>query len=244
MFNEYLIPTSKILKTDLLIGSLLITGGCASTIDAFSNRQVVEDQLITDDTGDQEIGTLAITAQRRLVVANLKTGHFCSEPPPESADTVISALSAALSANMKSNENVNAEFASNFARHVNQLYKRAHTVQLFRDAAFHLCVDAVNDSSFVGERPKNATYESYKEAIEGMVENLAPSLDKEVALYYATEQARAENLPSLYKETIICNSASSVGDSGDSSANKLSASITCQPLSGYIENKESKPNKQ
>lgn len=124
-------------KIALLLGMAILMTGCANTIESFYNRQVVEDQLITQDTGEQEIGTLAVTAQRRLIIGNLKTGNFCSEPPPEVADSITAAIAAALKANISAEKNLSAELASNFARHVNQLYKRAHTVQLFRDATYH-----------------------------------------------------------------------------------------------------------
>ncbi|MFA5983608.1 MAG: hypothetical protein WC782_06300 [Methylococcaceae bacterium] len=124
--------------------------GYASEIESFYNRQIAEDQLITEEQNEkegQEIGTLAVTTQRRLIIANLKTGNFCSKPPPETADSIMTALAAARKAYIAADKNISAELASNFARHVNQLYKRAHTIQLFRDAAFYLCVNAANSSN-------------------------------------------------------------------------------------------------
>jgi len=210
----------------VIVAAVLMTG-CASTIESFYNRQVVEDQLISDDD-NQEIGTLAVTAQRRLIIVNLKTGNFCSEPPPETADSITTALAAALKANIAADKNVSAELASNFARHVNQLYKRAHTIQLFRDAAFYLCVNSVNSKN--GE---NGDYESYKENIHDMVKLLKPSLDEEIKLYYATERARAENPPEVLQETIICDSSSTI-DKKNGDNNNLSTSINCRPISKVI----------
>jgi len=86
----------------LLIALIAIfLNGCASSIESFYNRQVIEDKMITDKTGEQEIGTLAVTAQRRLIIGNLKTGNFCSEPPPEIADSITTALAAALKADIR-----------------------------------------------------------------------------------------------------------------------------------------------
>jgi hypothetical protein len=209
----------------LLFGISFLMTGCASPIESFYNRQVVEDQLITEDTGLQEIGTLAVTAQRRLIIANLKTGNFCSEPPPEVADSITTAIAAALKANISTDKNVSAELASNFARHVNQLYKRAHTVQLFRDATYHLCVNSVNSANGA-----NGSYESYRTDITSMVTNMLPYLDKEVAAYYEVEKVRAENPPTVFQETIICDSSSSLDKEGDGSENKLSTDINCRPL--------------
>ncbi|WP_404359844.1 hypothetical protein [Methylotuvimicrobium sp. KM1] len=214
-------------KITLLLGMpFLMTTGCASTIESFYNRQVVEDQMITDDTGEQEIGTLAVTAQRRLVVGNLKTGNFCSEPPPEVADSITTAIAAALKANISADKTASAELASNFARHVNQLYKRAHTVQLFRDASYHLCVNSVNSANGV-----NGSYESYRADITSMVTSILPYLEKEVEAYYKVEKARAENQPSVSQEIIICDSSSSLDKKSDGNENKLSTTINCHPLS-------------
>ncbi|MCG7870391.1 MAG: hypothetical protein JAY74_28980 [Candidatus Thiodiazotropha taylori] len=208
----------------LIMSLALLTAGCSSTIESFYNRQVVEDQLITDDSGEQEIGTLAVTAQRRLIVGNLKTGNFCSEPPPEVADSITTAIAAALKANISTEKNISAELASNFARHVNQLYKRAHIVQLFRDATYHLCVNSVNSAN-------DGSYESYRSDITSMVAEILPYLEKEVEAYYQVEKTRAENPPSVSQETVICDSSSSVGTSGDGSENTLSTAIHCRPLS-------------
>lgn len=213
------------------IASMLLAG-CANTMHAFFDRPVTEDQLITDGNEAQELGTLSVTAQRRLIVGNLKTGHFCSEPPPEAADEVTSAVAAALSTNLSIDKSVNAEFASNFAKHVNQLYKRAHTVQMFRDASFHLCVDAVNSAavSFTQEQETITTrkinYQPYKAEVVDLVKSLLPSLDKEVAAYYQTEKVRAEHGP-IDTKIVVCSPEASSEVASDGADKKL-AKISCE----------------
>ncbi len=219
------------MRNILTVCTIVLITGC-STIESFYVRPVIEDQMITDESGGQEIGTLAVTAQRRLIIGNLKTGNFCSEPPPEVADSVTTAIAAALKANITQDKNISAELASNFARHVNQLYKRSHTVQIFRDASFYLCVNAVNIAN-----GKNKQYESYKDDIRGIVTELIPSLNKELEFYYGTEKARAENQPS--NNPIICSS-SATADGKDGEDKKVSTSITCHPLSETIQKKKEK----
>lgn len=221
----------NMIRTILIICLTVFMVGCG-TIESFYIRPVIEDQMITDETGEQEIGTLAVTAQRRLIIGNLKTGNFCSEPPPEVADSITTALAAAFKANITQDKNVSAELASNFARHVNQLYKRSHTVQIFRDASFHMCVDAVNSAN--GDKE----YVSYKSDVKEIVNSLISSLDKEVALYYETEKARAENPPKVTNDMIICDSSASVGDKPGGEEKQLSTSITCRPLVQAIKKKE------
>jgi len=223
----------KFIVALLAVGCL---AGCAGTMEAFYGRPVTEDQLITDDTGEQELGTLSVTAQRRVIVGNLKTGQFCSEPPPEAADEVTTALAAALSANIAADKTVNAELASNFARHVNQLYKRSHTVQILRDASFHLCVDAVNSgASYSTKRADGAVaksqgeYQSYKSSVVDLVKSLIPSLDKEVELYYKTETVRAEHSTEKQRSLVLCSASAGRGDSADGKATG-GASVTCTPL--------------
>ena len=218
----------------LLIVVMSFMTGCASTIDSFYNRQVVQDQLIATDDRNQEIGTLAITAQRRLIVVNLKTGSFCSEPPPEVADSITTAIAAALKANITSDKTVSAELASNFARHVNQLYKRAHTVQIFRDASYHLCVNAVNSSN-----GKDNEYDTYKSEVTSLVDKILPILKVEVEAYYAVEKTRAENPPNVSQETVICDSTATVDKKEGGEENKLTTTINCRPLSSQ---NNSKPN--
>lgn len=211
--------------------------GCASTIESFYNRQVVQDQLSAETAnGGKEIGTLAVTAQRRLIVANLNTGNFCSEPPPEAADSISTAIAAALKANISEDKDVNAELASNFARHVNNLYKRAHTVQLFRDATYHLCVNAVNSANGT-----NGSYDSYKSEVSYMVKQILPILNNEVKAYYEVERIRAENSPNIVQKTVVCNSSAKLEKGSGEGENSLSTSINCQPVSESIDDGQDNP---
>lgn len=211
----------KLFKPCLAISTLIALTGCGP-MNSFYNRDVIEDKMRASSNNHQEIGTLAVTSDRRLIIGNLKDGTFCSEPPPETADSVTSAMAAALQANISEDKNLNAEIASNFAQHVNQLYKRSHVVQFLRDAAFYYCVDAVNAGAASG------AYASYKESIDGLVKTLAPKLNNEVANYYAVEKARAENSSTSHNTSmIICNSTASAGSS---TALSTATGITCQPL--------------
>ena len=239
---EYLQPKesgmNNVKALTQMIMILMMLTGCSSTIDSFYNRHVVEDKLEQDTIQNNEIGTLSVTAQRRLIIGNLKSGNFCSEPPPEVADTVTSALAAALNANISSDKKISAELASNFARHVNQLYRRAHTVQLFRDASYHLCVNAVNTSN-------GQPYESYKQDLVQMISDLKGVLKEEVKQYYEVEKLRAQNPPSIYQETIVCDTKAELDDKGNEESKLLSTDITCRPLSMQKENSEAskEPNK-
>nr|VFK78380.1 MAG: hypothetical protein BECKSD772D_GA0070982_101324 [Candidatus Kentron sp. SD] len=175
-----------------ILGAAALLTGCA----AISELPVIENEMATNtfiSVGEQEIGTLAITAQRRLIIANMKTGHFCSEPPPEAADSIATALTAALQANAERNGAPNAEFARNFATHVSRLYKRSHTVQLFRDTSFQLCVNALNEASETNGMNQQSNYRSYRDAVMEIVKALSSVLEQEIKAYYEVEKEKAKN---------------------------------------------------
>jgi hypothetical protein len=102
------------------------------------------------------------------------------------------------------------------------------------DAAFHLCVDAVNDANDgepmpkanqqVKQDAKAAQYESYKASVLELIDKLKAPLGKEIELYYQTEIARATHGTEPVKEIIVC-SASAEGAGGKS------ATVTCRPVS-------------
>ena len=228
----------------IMCGLLTLVAGCASTLDSFFDRPVVQDYLLQrDGTGEDnhriQIGTLAVTAQRRLIVGNLTTGAFCTEPPPEAADSVVKAITAALKTKSTQGKTANAEMASNLARHVNQLYRRSHTVQLFRDAAFYLCVDSVNEANYANrensdqeestERSLSRQNDSYATSVQKIVQMLIPVLQEEIDLYYSVEQALAENPPQVVDEVMVCGSTASVGKASEDSGEKLSTSVLCHP---------------
>jgi hypothetical protein len=209
------------MRTIMVVIFTVLLAGCASLIDPFYNRQVIEDDLQSESA---TFGTLAVTAERRIVVANLDNGTFCSEPPPEAAGSITNAIASTLSANVAEEGDVDAELASNFARHVNQLYTRAHTVQMFRDASFHLCVDAVN----VGDG--QGSYVSYQQSVMNLVKELKPVLEKEVDSYYATAKARAENPPPPVQKTVVCNTSAETGLRNEEDNGRVSTSIECRPI--------------
>ncbi len=238
--------TQRVRVTLRLLLTLVLAacvGGCASHLSEIFNRPIVENTLITskprvpESADPQELATLSVTAQRRIIIANLSNGTYCAEPPPEAADSVTSAITAALTAQLGSDREINANLASNFARYVNQLYKRAHTVQLFRDAAFHLCVDAVNytsvlDTAGVLKDKSNEwdSYYSYTSEVQYLVKMLIPTLRTEIELYYEAEIARANSLHPPSDRFIVCNSTAAIEGSDDGDQGGLSTSITCMPL--------------
>lgn len=174
----------------VLLPFILLLSGCSST-NSFFNQDVVEKKLEKD--GVDKIGTLSLTSSRRIVVANLHSGDLCAEPPPETADAITSALTAALKANVEGKAEFNSEFAESFSKHVNQLYKRSHTVQFLRDTAFYYCIDAINNSYAIDGSGQGKNYpQVYSDDLSKLVDSLMPVLTAEVAAYYAVELEKAK----------------------------------------------------
>jgi hypothetical protein len=102
--------------------------------------------------GRYYVGTLATTADRRLVIVRIKDstgreGKFCSEPPPDAGQNIASALSSAM--DLSSSEipaSVKVEFAKSMASNFDMFVVRTQGLQLYRDSMYHLCQNYLNGS--------------------------------------------------------------------------------------------------
>jgi hypothetical protein len=93
--------------------------------------------------GTINIGTLATTAERRVVIINHDTNGFCAEPPADAADNLTSSFAAALKGT-DANVTASAEISKAFASSIKQLFKRSQGVQLYRDGMYSLCQAFIN----------------------------------------------------------------------------------------------------
>jgi hypothetical protein len=112
---------------------------------------VIEDMI--GRHGKQPVGTLATTAERRIVLArvdpeNDKTfGRFCSEPPPDAAENIANNLALAVQAAVKTPETEGSgrlELAKQLATTVQSLFHRSQGLQLYRDGLYNLCIAWMN----------------------------------------------------------------------------------------------------
>jgi len=169
-----------------ILGLLSMLSGCASTLNAHYNRDVVEDNLSSkrSKANKGELAMLSLTSQRRVIISDLEKQRFCSESPPESADNIASSLSAAFQSALNQKGTIDAsanlQLADSFSSSVSQLYRRSHYVQLFRDVAFQLCVDSINTS----------TTESHSKTLLTILDKIIPGLDKEIEHFYNAEKVR------------------------------------------------------
>lgn len=118
---------------------LSMTGGCASTLGAFYNRPVVE------DNAKMAVSTISLSADRRTVVVvtdGPNRGKFCAEPPPDTALSLSTELKADLEAaakNAKLDANAKGSLEDKLETTVAVLAKRTTSLEGYRLGAYSLC---------------------------------------------------------------------------------------------------------
>ena len=136
-----------------MIAILFALSGCGTS--AFTEpatNPVIEDRLGSAIYGQGEIlGTLATTADRRIVVTPLidnQEGKFCAEPSPDTAQSLAASFGANLdlsaTAANSAETKVKGEFARSLLTSVGALTRRSQGLQFFRDGMFSLCQFRMN----------------------------------------------------------------------------------------------------
>ena len=114
-------------------------------------QPVIEDKV--GHFGSWPVGTLATTAERRIVLVRIDPndkesfGRFCSEPPPDAAENIASSLALAVEAAVKTPEaegRGRLELAKQLATTVQSLFHRSQGLQLYRDGMYNLCIGWLN----------------------------------------------------------------------------------------------------
>jgi hypothetical protein len=136
-----------------LLGAVVVgLTGCGLGLFAEpKTNPVIEDKV--GHTGSWPVGTLAMTAERRVVLVGINPdnketfGRFCSEPPPDAAENISSSLALAVQAAVKTPEAEGSgrlELAKQLATTVQSLFHRSQGLQLYRDGLYNLCMAWVN----------------------------------------------------------------------------------------------------
>ena len=128
-------------KIVVSLAALALLSGCASTLDTFYNRPVVEDNV------DKAVSTVSLSADRRTVVVvtdGVNRTKFCAEPPPDSARNVTTELKASIDAEAKSQKvqaeaKVKAELGDKLTTNVVVLSERTAALDAYRTGLFALC---------------------------------------------------------------------------------------------------------
>lgn len=131
-------------KTAFASVLIVLISGCAY-LGPQEYKHVIEDRTGGQtSSSDNRVGTLALVAQRRVVLVKFSDGRFCSEPPPDAVDSLTSAISAAISAQSPASAAATASAAASLTSNASQLFSRSQGVQLFRDGLFGLCNLSLN----------------------------------------------------------------------------------------------------
>jgi hypothetical protein len=128
-------------KLAVLITSVSLLSGCASTVGTFYHRPVVEDNV------KDMISTLSLSADRRIVLVSThgKTlGKFCAEPPPDTATGLKSELEASIDTKVKSEKikadiDAAAKLNDKFQTNITVIADRTAPLDAFRTGVYALC---------------------------------------------------------------------------------------------------------
>jgi len=207
------------LRLILPLLAILLFSGCEGSLQQLIRKP---GSAADDNNAPGQVGTVtfAVGSDRRLAFSHREGGEFCAEPPHEAAEQISQSIAAALQGiDAKAGKESNGTHPQT----VERLYRRAHTLQLFRDAAFFLCVNALNQSA-----TKTDPYSAYQESVRQLIEQLHDPLMEEIRLYYQAEQSQARN-PSSANEVIVCSPARAAGSKSGVSCQRLIAPSNRNP---------------
>ncbi|MBK9948283.1 MAG: hypothetical protein IPP12_13995 [Nitrospira sp.] len=106
--------------------------------------------IVEDKVGNYR--TLAVTAERRVIMFNDVKNRYCAEPPPDVAQNISSALSFGAKATAgKLPADVEAEYTKALAVAAQRLMNRSQGLQLYRDGMYYLCQAFINEGVPVNE---------------------------------------------------------------------------------------------
>lgn len=133
-------------KSSIAILVVPIFSGCA-LFEYGDSRPLISSRA---DHGSAEF--MAIKAERRMIFSqpNVRPEErvkFCSEPPPDIAESFSDSIKTALNASVEKGSDKmtgSLEMARDYATAVSAIYTRSQGVQLFRDASFTLCQAYLN----------------------------------------------------------------------------------------------------
>ena len=138
-----MIPTLSLRMS--LISCLLMLSGCGLNIFSGPKSPVVIDDI------ESRVGTLAVSADRRVVLVRLEkdaassAGRFCAEPPLDMDQNVTQALAAIRDLSTeKIDASMKEELTRTFSQISHTLVRRTQGLQLYRTAMYNLCQNYLN----------------------------------------------------------------------------------------------------
>jgi len=120
-----------------------------------------------------EIGIYAVDSSKRVIMADMDNGLFCAEPPPETHLESESSFRMLLEAAIDTTSDTGKiEAYRALSEKAKQLYRRSHSVQLYRDASYYLCQSYVNGALTVSPKVRQELLNEYASVEEKNRESL------------------------------------------------------------------------
>jgi hypothetical protein len=149
----------------------VLLSGCASSLGAFYNRPVVE------DNAEKAVSTISLSADRRTVVVvtdGNNRSRFCAEPPPDTALAISTQMTAEAEGAVKKGEidaNAKAKLDDQLKTAVSVLSKRTPALEAYRVGSYSLCQLHLNGALTTSEVSQH-----FKELTEKFFDSL-PKVD-------------------------------------------------------------------
>lgn len=156
----------NILTKAVLAATVAVSTAC-STLTPPKEQPVIEDKI------GEAYGTLAVTAERRIIIfgrtkagddngnAQDKNPVVCAEPSPDVAESLVTSIKALAEASAKKGgtdeAKISAEFTRSLTTAISSVFTRSQGIQFFRDSSYALCQAHINGT--LGP-------ESYRESLD------------------------------------------------------------------------------
>jgi len=140
-----------------MLGKIFITllflvsfSGCGTaTFGDPSTNPVIEDAV--GRWFEETVGTLAVKADRRIIVVRLEEeARFCAEPPPDVAENLTKELAVVMEAQAKAPQSGiggsgKLDLKDNLTTKIQELVKRTQGVDIYRTGMYALCQHFLNE---------------------------------------------------------------------------------------------------
>lgn len=135
-------------------------GGC-STAQTYILRPTVEDNLPEYARTQAQFATVSMDASRRLMIARLgNSPASCSEPPPDTATSLLAATAANANVNSKAGASAAAAVSDVFSTNAEMIATRTAAIEFWRTTSFEYCQLLMN-----GNKAEAVDYLNAAEAI-------------------------------------------------------------------------------
>ncbi|HDM8244107.1 hypothetical protein MO988_04930 [Vibrio vulnificus] len=167
-------------KTLLTLSVMVGLSGC-SIFTPKMNDPVIEDKLGPSLFSKREnIGTLALTPERRVVLVNFFNQRFCAEAPSEVGLDLSNIINASGSADATTQGNIALGLLIGSSSGNSVLNKRSQSVQMFLANSYYTCQMYMN-GAISGEQMVTMQLKT--------IEQLTPILLAELPLMYGAENS-------------------------------------------------------